>query len=127
MGNSPLTPNLEFPDMSVNIRSPITDYVDATSAYEACRQLEKVFNQFMARLKPDEEVGLALTSFGIARQIIVVSVNAIGQNQLMITGIENDQEVVLVQHISQMNFLLIPVKTVSPEQTPRRKIGFSSE
>lgn len=116
-----------LPDMRVNIRNPMIEYVESVSAQTACKQLEKVFIQFMSKLQPDEEVGLALTSFGVVRQIVVVSVRAIGQSLLEISGIENGNEVILIQHVSQLNFLLIPMKTASAEQPARRKIGFSAE
>ena len=98
-----------------------------STAKEVCKRLERVFYSFMAELNPDEELGLALTSFGAIRQIRVESVKALGPNLLQIDGYEADQPVVLVQHISQLSFLLVPLKLASPEQEPLRKIGFSAE
>ena len=97
-----------------------------STADEVCARLENVFQEFEEALKPDEEIGLALSSFGAIRQIIVLGVIACGPNMLIIKGEENGHPVSLVQHISQMNFLLIAVPRACPDE-PRRKIGFRAE
>ena len=97
----------------------------ASTADEAVEILKTVFADFENSLNPDEEIGLALTSFGAVRQIIVNRVIALSPALLQISGFENDVPVSLVQHHSQLNFLLIPVKKATPE-APRRLIGFRS-
>ena len=103
-------------------RKPI-EHVLASTAGEVCSRLQVVFDAFISTLRPDEELGLALTSFGNAREISVETVTALGPNLLQIDGYENEQRVTLVQHISQLSFLLIPLKAQPPE-APRRAIGF---
>ena len=95
----------------------------ASTAVEVCKRLKNVFLSFENGLNPDEEIGLVLTSYGAVRQIVVCSVVALGPNLLVISGIENSLGVTLVQHISQLSFLLVPVKKSAPDE-PRRKIGF---
>ena len=99
----------------------------ASTASEVCKRLETIISIFMKSLNNDEEVGIALTSFGIARQIYVENICAVGPNLLQIDGFENSQRVILVQHVSQLSFLLIPLKIPSDKEQPRRKIGFQTE
>lgn len=99
----------------------------ASTAEQVVRRLQTVFEAFMQTLDPDEEIGLALTSFGAVRQISVETVTALGPNLLQIDGYEDGQRVTLIQHLSQLSFLLIPLRIASPEQQPRRKIGFQVE
>lgn len=98
----------------------------ASTASEACKNIQAVFEAFERSINPDEEIGLALSSFGVQHQIIVERVSALGVNLIVIRGIENGVSVSLVQHLSQLSFLLIPVKKAQPE-APRRKIGFGAE
>lgn len=96
----------------------------ASTAGEVCRRLQSVFDAFMTSLKPDEEIGVALASFGVVHQISVETVRAVGPNLLQIDGDENGRSVSLVQHVSQLSFLLVPLKVSSLEEKPRRIIGF---
>ena len=99
----------------------------ASTANEVCKHLEAIISVFIQSLNNDEEVGIALTSFGVARQIVVENIRAVSPNLLQIDGYENKKKVILLQHISQLSFLLIPVKISSDEERPRRKIGFQTE
>lgn len=105
---------------------PVELALDSTAS-EVCKRLQSVFMDFMESLNPDEEVGIALTSFGAVRQVAVVNVRSMGPNLLVIDGFEDERRVTLLQHVSQLNFLLVPLKTASGAETPRRKIGFQAE
>lgn len=96
-------------------------------ASEVSKRLESVFSDYMQTLKDNEEIGVALASFGVCRQIAVETVRAYDPNILAIDGYEDGQKVTLVQHISQLNFLLIPLPISSDAGKARRKIGFYSE
>jgi len=90
---------------------------------------EGIFNHLTRRVREfedgldeDEEIGLQLANFGVAERIHVRSIAYKNPNLVEFTGlIDADKSVVLVQHISQLNFLLIAMKPV--EEEPFR-IGF---
>lgn len=99
----------------------------ATTSDETLQRLRVVFDQFMTTLADNEEIGMALTSFGVSHTIHVETVAALGPNLLRVSGSEHGVPVELVQHITQLNFLLMRVKPISPDGVPRRAIGFVSQ
>lgn len=79
---------------------------------------------FQAGLKDNEEIGLRLANFGEAAQIHIRAIGFKNPNLIEFHGLNPDgHEVTLVQHISQLNFLLIAMKPIEAE--PYR-IGFIS-
>lgn len=80
---------------------------------------------FQKELDDEHEVGIMLTSFG---KNIVMAVDDIGYqnpNLLYFYGTVDGSYAQLIQHMSQLNFLLIAVKKQEPDKPPRR-IGFTS-
>lgn len=116
-------------DAYTHIPPPVNlSYVPSPlSADEVVKRLANVFEQFMSTLADNEEIGMALASFGVEHTIHVQSVRALGPSLICITGFENGAQVQLVQHLSQLSFLLIRVEPASPDGIPRRKIGFAAE
>lgn len=86
--------------------------------------LMKHIKQFESGLSDSEEVGLLLTNFG---QSLTMHVTEIGYEEsvlMIFRGYINGNFATLIQHVSQLNFLLMAVP-VEPER-PKRPIGFSS-
>lgn len=80
---------------------------------------------FEATLKPDEEIGAYLASFGAQTLIRVERVGFSDPFLISFTGLDaDDRRVELVQHTTQLNVLFVAMPVVSP-QKPRR-IGFNS-
>ena len=92
---------------------------DAEGVFEHLIQRVRSFEN---NLGDDEEVGLQLANFGVAAQIHIRSIGYKNPNLIEFHGVNPDEhEVTLVQHISQLNFLLVAVKPL--EEEPYR-IGF---
>ena len=111
-------------DMSTmtNYRPPekqIANILNASTAREAIQHLREVIEMFETALKENEAVGVTLTSFGVEHTLVVEQFEALGTNLIVIQGTENNNREILVQHLSQLNFLLVPLRDV-----PRRSIGF---
>ena len=96
-------------------------------ASEFHMRLIKMINDFDEKLNQTEEVGVRLVSFG---QSITFSVEDIGYwNPSLIRfygQLEDGTPVELVQHVTQISFLLMALKRKNPDE-PKRKIGFCSE
>ena len=110
--------------------SPLPDVLHnaiASTAGEVVKKLQIVFDRFAATLADNEEIGIALASFGVQHTVHVESVTALGPNLILIAGQEDGNQVELVQHISQLNFLLIRVKPNASDGVPRRTIGFQAD
>lgn len=97
------------------------DYNLADYTYEVI--LERI-KEFEDELDDEHEVALKLASFG---QTILMSVTEIGYSNpstLVFYGFVEGQQATLIQHISQLSFLLLSVKKADPEK-PARRIGFA--
>lgn len=97
-----------------------TDYTTAEWQYKCIREEVKEFEN---NLDNDHEVALQLTNFG---KSILLNVTNIGyQNPCLIYyyGTVNGKYCQLIQHVSQINFLLMSVEKEHPQKPPRR-IGF---
>ena len=67
-----------------------------------------------------------LASFGQSITIHVNELSYIQPSIIIFRGVfENSQTVELLQHVNQLNFLLLKVPRLKPDE-PRRPIGFAS-
>lgn len=96
------------------------DYTMADYAYDI---IMKRIKDFENSLDDEHEVSLLLTSFGQSITLAVTEIGYSNPSILVFHGFVNNQYATLIQHISQLNFLLIAVKKVDSEKPPRR-IGF---
>lgn len=82
--------------------------------------------QFQSELPPDHELGLHLADFGGGRALHVRGMGFKNPNIIEFYGkLDGDQQVAVIQHISQLNFLLIAVPP--PADQPPYRIGFGAE
>ncbi len=85
--------------------------------------LSKHIKAFEKTLDSEHEVGLILTNFG---QSITMQVTEISYEEsvlMIFKGYVNGRMSTLIQHVSQLNFLLTSVEK-EPDR-PKRTIGFS--
>lgn len=93
---------------------------DAGAVYD---HLIKRIKEFEALLPSDKELGLKLANFGIAESIHIRNISYKDPNLIEFLGVdENGETVFLVQHISQLNFLLAQVSP--PKEEEPYRIGF---
>ena len=84
--------------------------------------LQKYIKEYESTLDASHEVGLMLTNFG---STITMQVTEIGYEEsvlLVFKGYVNGKMSTLIQHVSQLNFLLTAVE--KPSDRPKQKIGF---
>lgn len=122
MPNIPMSEILpKIPEIHVPEMPEIRDYSNADYQYEIiCENIK----EFEDELDDEHEVALKLTSFG---QAILLNVTDIGYSNPSIIhfyGYVNGQKSHLIQHVSQLSFLMIATPKAEPEKPPRR-IGFS--
>lgn len=86
--------------------------------------LKKHIMDFEAALDDEHEVGLLLTNFGQSVLMHVTDITYEKSVLMVFNGYVNGKQATLIQHISQLNFLLTTVEN-SPER-PKRRIGFLS-
>lgn len=104
---------------------PPRDYNLADYSYEVIMERIKDFED---QLDDEHEVAVKLTSFGQAITLSVTDIGYSNPSTLVFHGYVGDQPATLIQHMSQLNFLLIAVRKADPEKPPRRmnRIGFNA-
>lgn len=84
--------------------------------------IKQYIENFEESLDTEYEVGLMLTNFGQSVLMQVAEISYEKSVMLVFKGQVNGRPATLIQHISQLNFLLTSVDKKSDK--PRRKIGF---
>ena len=115
--------NLNLPDMSAFTATPYNPASDSFSDTQF-DIIKRYVQDFQKSLDQEHDVGLLLTNFG---QTTLMEVTQIGYEKsvlMVFRGYVNGTMATLIQHISQLNFLLMAVPK-APEQ-PKRKIGFTA-
>lgn len=97
------------------------DYKAADYSYEIIMQYIKRFED---SLDAEHEVAVMLASFGQNITMAVTNIGYANPNILTFHGYVADQPATLIQHMSQLNFLLLAARKSDPEKPPRR-IGFA--
>jgi hypothetical protein len=78
---------------------------------------------YQSHLKQDQELGIRLSNYGAAESLHVRRIDFCNPSLIIFEGLLPDgSEAELVQHVSQLNFLLVAVQPVG-EEAPYR-IGF---
>lgn len=96
------------------------NYSYADYQYEV---IKKQIKEFESSLDDKHEVAIRLASFGQNLLMAVHEISYANPSLIIFHGIVQEQESTLIQHISQLNFLLTSVERVSNK--PKRQIGFS--
>ena len=97
------------------------DYSAADYSYEIIMNYIKKFEE---TLDAEHEVSVMLASFGQNVTMAVTNIGYVNPNILTFHGYIGDQPATLIQHMSQLNFLLLAAKKADPQKPPRR-IGFA--
>ncbi len=96
----------------------------ANLASEFAKQILKRVIEFDQKLDIDHEVGMQLVTFGQATIIHVSDVGCCNPSLILFIGYTNEKaKVELIQHVSQINFLLVVLPKLDPDK-PKRKIGY---
>lgn len=99
--------------------------VSGNFANEFHRKLIVWINEFHRDLSDEYEVGGQLASFGKHIEFHFTDISYSNPSLISFIGVlEDGSPVELVQHVSQINILLIRKKRLAPEE-PKRPIGFA--
>lgn len=98
----------------------LRDHSMADYAYEVI--LDRI-KEFEEELDDEHEVAVRLASFGQSITMSVTSIGYANPSTLVFYGYVGGQRATLIQHMNQLNFLLMAVQKADPAKPPRR-IGF---
>lgn len=99
---------------------PIRDYHLADWKYE--KIMEEIAD-FEKALDKDHEIALKLAAFGSSVTMVVTSIGYQNPDMLYFYGFVNGKDAQLIQHVSQLNFLMTSVER-KDKTKPARRIGF---
>ena len=112
---------MSFLDIADSIT--VRDYTYADWKYE---KIKEQIEDFQAGLSDDVDVCVALASFGTNMVMQVTSIGYQNPDLLYFYGVINGCETQLIQHVSQLSFILMALPKEEPTLPPKR-IGFVSE
>ena len=116
--------NFISPSFNIPKIKPIDIPTNPNLASEFYKRLVKMINEFDEDLDQEHEVGMRLVTFGQTVTFHVVDLGYYNPSLITFYGkLENGSSVKLIQHVSQISFLLMAVKRLDPE-VPKTKIGF---
>lgn len=98
---------------------------NGTSSGNQYEILKSYVEAFKESLDSEHEVGMLLTNFGNSILFRVTHITYENPSLVIFKGYQNGQFSTLIQHISQLNFLLTSVP--KDPGRPKYKIGFSPE
>ena len=118
---------MEFPPINIpDLSNIMVDPPPITLSYSDTQfeVIKRYVEDFQASLDNEHDVGLMLTNFGATMLMEVTEISYEESVLMVFKGFVNGRMSTLIQHVSQLNFLLTSVEK-SPE-TPKRQIGFTA-
>lgn len=104
----------------------LAELTNLNLAREFHRYLSSHIAEFDANLDDAHEVGVRLVSFGQALTFHVENIGYDDPSLIVFYGTSDDGlPITLVQHVSQISFLLTSLKRKNPDE-PKRQFGFRS-
>lgn len=95
-----------------------------STAEIVAKNLYKEILNYQRKLLETEDVAIMLVQFNQSTTIFVTEIGYSGYNLICFHGEDKDgKPLTLIQHVQQLNFLLMVVPKSEPE-APKRKIGF---
>lgn len=100
---------------------------EGSTAQIVAENLYQEIINYQSKLSETEDVAMSIVKFNESITLLVDSIGYIGYNLVRFGGKDSSgKPLELIQHVSQLNFLLMVVPKPEPE-TPKRKIGFVQE
>lgn len=97
------------------------------SAETISQKLFDAIRAYQHSLPDENDVAIQAVSFGVNTVILVERIGYIGSNLVVFGGKDNSgKPMELIQHISQLSFLMMVAQKPSVE-APKRQIGFAGE
>ena len=109
------------------ITNPQFESIEQNLASEFCKKLYNQIVEFDSKLDDDKRVAVRLVSFGQSVTFVVNGLGYCNPSLIRFFGTMPDgSPVELIQHVSQISFLLTTSLRDNPEE-PKQQIGFKSE
>lgn len=112
----------EIPTLSA-IDPALFEIVDPSQAETQFKIIMDTIKQFEVRIDDEHEVAIKVTMLGGTNMFSISEIDFFEPSTIHYKGWVNGQPAELLQHVSQMNFLLLAVPKAVPEK-PKAAIGF---
>lgn len=126
---SPITPEVQRAINSANAnRQKVINAAaiqEGSTAECVAKNLFEQIIDYQSKLSDEDDVAISIVQFNQSTTILVDSIGYSGYNLVYFEGKDGcGKPVKLIQHIQQLNFLLMVVPKPEPSE-PKRKIGFA--
>ena len=115
--------NYTLPSISISEMPVIDTPMNHMWADEQFEILKRYVQEFERSLDAEHEVGIMMTNFGQSVLMYVQQITYEDPVLMIFKWYVNGREATLIQHISQLSFMLTSVEK-EPDR-PKRQIGFS--
>lgn len=123
--DEPQNRNLMVPNLDEMFATTARNKASLAGRYDAAEIFEHLMERlkdFQNELHANEEIAIQLANYGMAAEIHIREVSFKNPNIIEFTGLNGDKNrVTLIQHISQLNFLLV---ATTPLEENSYRIGF---
>ena len=119
MFDNPMIPNLDGVLSSLEAIESPSSFMYSDTQFEI---LKKYISDYEKTLDEEHEVGMILTNFGHSVTMQVTNIGYEKYALMVYKGFVNGNPATLIQHVSQINFLLTSIP--KPDDRPKQKIGF---
>ena len=121
-----IIPNID--SMMTSLKPQKSDLLaNQNHASEFYKRLVSMINDFNKSLDSENEVGMQICNFGQKITVYIKDISYWNPSLIIFTGIDLDSgnQVQLIQHVSQLNILLVKLPKKNKEE-PKRPIGFNT-
>lgn len=103
--------------------------VDQNLASEFHKRIMEMILDFEGELDEEHEIGVKLVNFGQTVQFNITGIGYYNPSLIHFHGqTEQGNRIELVQHVSQISFLLMAMKKADPDpEVPPKRIGFMKD
>ena len=114
---------MNFDSMNAFLTKPPVPFIPSETEV-AMEAIKTQVLRFQASLDTEHDVGLMLTNFGATTVMEIQSISITQPCIIVFKGLVNCCPSTLVQHVSQLNFLLTAIP--KPVEKPKNVIGFTA-
>lgn len=95
------------------------------AARDVFENIVRLIQDFELTLDKEEAIGIEVSHGGTSLKLLLGNISFCGSSLIKFSCILNKEKIELVQHIQQINFILVKIRLIEPKKDSTKPIGFS--